>query len=210
MGGSWLSLRNKTKYLFYYGIFPYFALYFTIQYFIKKSEFDFLTRIDTFIPFVPEFIWIYHTLFPAIILLTVFIIQKKTLYWDTLTAYVIAIGVLAIFYVVFPSFYPRHELMVTNLSEWLVHATWQIDAAHNTFPSSHVTFSWLLFCFFTKSSLAANKKWTVPLVFTWASMVSFSTLFLKQHYLLDVFSGVLLAVLCFYFVSLLPNRTVVI
>ena len=204
-----MSLRNKTKYLFYYGVFPYFILYFTIQFFIEKSKFDFLTKLDTIIPFIPEFIWIYHTLFPAIILLTVFVIQKKSLYWNALTAYAIAIGVLAVFYVAFPSFYPRHDIVATNLSEWMVHLTWQIDGAHNTFPSSHVTFSWLLFCFFTKSYLAEKRRWTVPLVFIWALLISFSTLFLKQHYLLDVFSGIVLAMICFYFVNSLPNRTTV-
>ena len=199
-----MSLANKAKYLFYLGILPYFILYFSIQSLITVHKFNFLTDIDTAIPFVPEFIWIYHTLFPAIILVCIFVIEKKDLYWTALLSYVSAIGILATFYVVFPSFYPRHELIVGNWSEWLVYLTWEIDGAHNTFPSSHVTFSWLLFYFFSDSSMAAKKSWTVVALFCWAFLVTLSTLFLKQHYILDVLSGIILATCCYKVSNHLP------
>ena len=174
-------------------------LYYLIQFHITTNEFSFLTNMDKAIPFIPEFIWIYHTFLPVIILTIIFTIEKKDLFWSILLACALAIITLISFYIWLPSFYPRHELLVTNSSEWLVHITWLVDGAHNTFPSSHVTFSWLLFYFFSDSKMAAKKQWMKIVFFVWAVLISFSTLFLKQHYIFDVLSGMVLAVICHRF-----------
>ena len=192
-----MSRKTKTKYVLFLFSF-YFLSYFLIQSVIASGH-NLLTSLDQLIPFIPEFIWIYHTFLPVIILTIIFTIEKKDLFWSILLACALAIITLISFYIWLPSFYPRHELLVTNSSEWLVHITWLVDGAHNTFPSSHVTFSWLLFYFFSDSKMAAKKQWMKIVFFVWAVLISFSTLFLKQHYIFDVLSGMVLAVICHRF-----------
>tara|TARA_R110000824_G_scaffold166215_12_gene342964 strand:+ start:433 stop:846 length:414 start_codon:yes stop_codon:yes gene_type:complete len=111
--------------------------------------------------------------------------------------------VLNIFYIYLPSFYPRIEFEVATISEYLVELTRAIDKANNTFPSGHVTFAWLIFYAASFSQLAGKYKIIKFTYLIWASMISFATLALKQHYIVDVVSGIFLATLCFYTASVL-------
>ena len=102
------------------------------------------------------------------------------------------------FYILFPSFYPREELVGNSTSIWLVEATRLLDHANNTFPSNHVTFSWLMYLSAKCSQLAKKWKPLSVLYFIWASLITVSTLVLKQHFIVDVLSGIVLAHLSFY------------
>lgn len=81
----------------------------------------------------------------------------------------------------------------------MVSLTRELDGSNNTFPSGHVALSWLLFFSIQRvDSIKKNAfaKWTF---FAWASLISLSTLLLKQHYFVDVASGIALAYLCHRF-----------
>jgi membrane-associated phospholipid phosphatase len=60
------------------------------------------------------------------------------------------------------------------------------DAPHNLFPSTHVSFT-----FFT--SLILHKNW----IYVWFALICFSTLLTKQHYFLDVISGLVAGAIAF-------------
>ena len=76
--------------------------------------------------------------------------------------------------------------------------TRQIDASNNTFPSGHVTFAWIMFLGASSSNLAKRVVGIRRLYLLWAIGITMSTLVLKQHYIVDVISGITLAVACFY------------
>ena len=101
----------------------------------------------------------------------------------------------------FPSFYPRPEFEVNTISEALVQLTRKIDASHNTFPSGHVTFAWIMFLGAVKTKLANQVEGLKALYLLWAIGIAMSTLTLKQHYLIDVLSGITLAYVSFYISS---------
>ena len=107
--------------------------------------------------------------------------------------------ILCLFYVFFPSFYPREDWVDTStVSGMVVEFTRMIDGANNTFPSGHVTFAWML-AFFVSISSVGKKYLSLRVAYiVWASLISVSTLTLKQHYLFDVVSGILLAGIIFY------------
>jgi len=77
-----------------------------------------------------------------------------------------------------------------------------MDGAQNTFPSGHVTFSWLILL--AAAEALTNKSMRL-IYFLWAMAVTVSTLVLKQHYIVDVFSGILLAYGVFYLVKRLMS-----
>ena len=194
-----MTTKVKAKYVFL-AFVPYFVLYFVLQSIITVNQYDLLTAIDTQIPFIPEFVWIYHTIIPVIIFTWFMLFQKREIFLMLVYSYLTAGAILCLFYILFPSFYPRESFVDTGtLSGWLVELTRTIDGAHNTFPSGHVTFAWLLAFFVGLSEKGKQYSFLKNVYFVWAILISISTLTLKQHYLIDVVSGMFLAMIVFYF-----------
>ena len=195
----------KAKYVILFIILNFLA-YSLIQYFITINEYSFLTNLDTAIPFIPEFIWVYHTLIPIIGISAIVLIKNRKLFFSTLNGYIIATIILSIFYIFLPSFYPRQLITDSSISSYMVELTRLIDNANNTFPSGHVTFSWLLALFLMKSDCAKRWKWLGPTYLIWATLIAISTLVLKQHYIVDVISGIILATACFYLANAMASK----
>jgi len=193
-----VSVVTKTKYLILF-VFLNLVTYFTIQSFITANEYDLLTQFDLNIPFIPEFVWVYHTLVPVIALTMLVLVKKKELFLSAMGAFAVATLALSIFYVAFPSFYPRENFHTPGgISGFLLNLTRLIDGAHNTFPSGHVTFAWLLTFLVGLANCVKKNKLIYLGFFIWASLISVSTVVLKQHYIIDVFSGMALAAICYF------------
>jgi len=187
----------KAKYILLMGL-VYLGLYTSIQVLVTAHEFDFLTRYDKLIPFLPEHIWLYHTILPVILLTMFILVKTKRIFFITFWACAVSAVLLNISYVCFPSFYPRPEFDIDSISKAMVYITYQIDGSNNTFPSGHVAFAWIIFFGAYFSDMAKNISGLRCLYFLWAVGLSLSTLTLKQHYIVDVFSGILLGATSFY------------
>lgn len=193
-----MSNRAKTKYLILFIVFN-ITSYFGIQLLLTVNKYNFLISFDHIIPFIPEFVWIYHTLLPVILITMFSFVTKKKVFLSAFTAYMIASVILSTFYILFPSFYPRENFTdPSSISGFLVELTRTIDGANNTFPSGHVTFAWILAFFINLTQRAKKHTWIRMAYYTWAILISFSTLTLKQHFIVDVLSGVLLAGICYF------------
>ena len=105
---------------------------------------------------------------------------------------------MLLFYTFFPAFYPRDGYTDSSLSGFLVEITRNIDGSNNTFPSTHVTFAWLMVFFIGLSNFSLKHKWIQSVYVLWAILISVSTLVLKQHFVVDVFSGIALATMCYF------------
>ena len=203
-----MSTKVKAKYLLLLGIFN-LILYFSIQSLITTSSYNFLTNVDIKIPFIPEFVWVYHSFLPVIILSILGLIKSKQLFFSTLTAFMMATIVLSLFFVLCPSYYPREYWAIdsNSISDQLLAVTRVIDGANNTLPSTHNTFAWLLVFCMSVTSCAKKYKWLVGAYAIWALLITISTLVLKQHYILDVVSGFALAAICFFFMQRLVESS---
>ena len=185
---------------------PYLILYFLIQSLITAHQYNLLTDIDTWIPFVPQFIWVYHTIIPVTVLTCLVLFKRRDVFLSLIYSNLVAGVVLCFFYIFLPAFYPREAFVDTNtMSGMLVEFTRTIDGAHNTFPSGHVTFAWILALFVNLSQKGKSCKWLCTSYFCWAILLSISTVTLKQHYFIDVISGVALAGIIFYIFKKLPQ-----
>ena len=178
----------------------FFLFYFLIQFLVRASEVEFLLRIDSLIPMIPEFIWLYWSLPIQIFLVMVCFIRDKNLFFKTFWSCIISSFLMFCFYLAFPSSYPREVCAAVDISSQLLELTRSIDAAHNTFPSSHVTFTWLMYLATTKTKLARRMPSLSLLSLLWTAGITFSTLAVKQHFVMDVIFGCLLAFTIFHFV----------
>lgn len=180
----------------------YLMGYTTVQGLVQVGQFDFYTSADSLLPLIPEFVWVYHSIIPVMFITMIGVVRDRSLFFNMFWACLAASIVLNISYILMPAFYPREAFEVQTLSEYILEITRQMDGAQNTFPSGHVTFSWLILLAATEA--LTNKSMRL-IYFLWAMAVTVSTLVLKQHYIVDVFSGILLAYGVFYLVKRLMS-----
>ncbi len=196
--GIAVTLRVKSKFIFLV-LLPFFTIYFLLQSVMAiDTSYNLITDLDKIIPFIPEFIWIYHTIIPVYIFTILLLIQRRPVFLTAIASTVLASVSMLTFYALFPAFYPRDGYVEASISGFLVELTRSIDGSNNTFPSSHVTFAWLLVLFMSLSEFVKKHKWVQFIYVLWACLISISTVVLKQHFILDVFSGINLAVLCYF------------
>ena len=102
----------------------------------------------------------------------------------------------------YPTAYPRPVVEYTGVTGAFVQLLHSLDTPGNAFPSVHVGMTFLAGFGFIKE----QRRWLF-LFMVWAIFISVSTLTLKQHYVLDVIYGFIMAVV-FYYVGqrLISNR----
>lgn len=139
------------------------------------------------LPFVPlfEYLYVLAYFLPLLIVRT---IRNYPTFRRLLRASASALLVAYTTYLLFPVYLDRPLLTVNSCHTWLLSLEY-LDRAYNHFPSLHVTWSWLAVF---ASQVARPAKAVLALV---AFGVSVSTLFVKQHYVVDVIYGLLLAAL---------------
>jgi membrane-associated phospholipid phosphatase len=137
------------------------------------------------IPFLPVFEYLYLLTFfvPVALLVTM---RRYEQFLRLVRALGIALLAAYTTYLVCPVYMERPRLDVSSLHTWLLSLQY-LDKPYNHFPSMHVTLSWLA----VRSAQGSPRSRLVLTVL--ATAVSISTLFVKQHYIVDVVAGYLLA-----------------
>lgn len=146
--------------------------------------------LDSFFPFSPVWIFVYLSSF-ILVFVPYFCIRDIKNFRRTIVASFFILCISYCLFLLYPVHMIRPVFEVNNFSTLLTHFFYKIDAPYNTFPSLHVSLSFItaLGCFFDQ------KKYAWMLV--WATGIAFSTLFVKQHYVADVFSWLFLAFLSY-------------
>jgi len=147
---------------------------------------DITSSIDPHIPLIPEFIWIYILcyIFPF---LPLFVIKDWRRFNRALLGIIIANLSAFIVYLIFPVAFPRPELGQSP-SERLLSFIYIADfcPGANKLPSLHIIFTWIVYLASRRQRL---NKFGDSIVFFTAVMITISTLFVKQHIIVDVVAG---------------------
>ena len=104
--------------------------------------------------------------------------------------------VCMLFFIFLPTRTVRPEILGSDISDKLTRLLYQLDQPTNLFPSIHCLVSWLCFV-----GIRRSKKVHIGVkIFSMVSALAImaSTLFLKQHYIVDVLGGVALAEVCYF------------
>lgn len=94
-------------------------------------------------------------------------------------------------FVIFPTTLARPTVDTSSFDGWLLNYIYSIDQPDNLLPSMHCSVSWFSARFAGKSKIIP--KWYKILAFVSAFLVFASVLFTKQHVIIDIFAGVLVA-----------------
>ena len=149
------------------------------------------TDIDDKIPFLPIFILPYIIWYAFILGYLIYFWYKDTrVYLKTLTMIVIGELVCFVIYFFFQTTVPRPGLVGDGILIELVGMIYSHDQPFNAFPSIHVltTFAIIL------GNINISNKHIIHSIFVpvMGSLIIISTLFVKQHYILDMFASMFL------------------
>jgi membrane-associated phospholipid phosphatase len=145
--------------------------------------------LDHALPVEPAWSVVYLSLFLAA-LLPAFVVHQQELVRRTVNAFLAIWLVAYVFFVAYPTIGPRSSGNVAGdeFSDWLLRTIYSSDVRYNCFPSLHVAQ-----CFLAALVCVRIHRGVGAVAGLWAALVGISTLYTKQHYVLDVISGALLA-----------------
>lgn len=95
------------------------------------------------------------------------------------------------FFIFLPTRITRPEIEVNGFFDWATQFIYAADRPINLFPSFHCLESWVCF----RSCLMMKKKnaWYITAQFVFTLLVFASTLFVKQHFFVDIIAGIVVA-----------------
>jgi len=194
-----LFLTRETKYFYAIVVgFLTLILYMSANHFplIPPRELP-LSWVDRMTPFMPNTVWIYASEY--IFFFAAYIVGRD---FENLNKYLysfLALQIVSVMiFFVWPTTYPRGDFPLPQdlnaLTYYLFSSLRHADAPTNCCPSLHVSS-----VFLTTFLFLDEQKGKFPFFFLWGSAIAISTLTTKQHYLIDVATGLMMAVL-FYWV----------
>jgi membrane-associated phospholipid phosphatase len=148
--------------------------------------------VDQWIPLAPAWSIVYGALYLFLIVLPVLVIANEDLIRRTVRAYLTIWLTAYAFFLVYPTIAPRPDGDIvpgSGFGAWGLRILYDADPNVNCFPSLHVAHSFV----------GAFAVWRMharlgALAIGCAAVVGLSTLFTKQHYVVDVIAGFALGV----------------
>lgn len=149
--------------------------------------------IDDWIPLVPIFSIPYILYIPFLAITLGYFVFFTELYQPISISFIFCIGVASIIYFFYQTTVPRPEITGTDVFSKMVLYIYSKDHPYNCFPSLHTALSVLSFLYWIQ--VFPNLKWSMG---AFVLSILISTVTLKQHYIPDVISGILLAITSLY------------
>ena len=154
--------------------------------------------LDDFIPFNEWFIFPYGSWFFLLAGVTALLWWFDTASYDKRCLMMFSgMTVCLILYMVLPNgldIRPTvEEVGRSNIAMTLMQLIWKADASVNVCPSIHCQSSACMALAFTNSRLAKDRPALKVLAWVWAALICASTVFTKQHSIIDVVCGLAVA-----------------
>ena len=175
----------------------YLAMFFTIEHFITDNYWATQTVLDTYIPFCEWFIFPYVSWSPLLVVLGIYLILKdaegfRRYMWFIMVTFTTAV----VFCILVPNGQDLRPAVMAhhNAATWLVEYTYSIDTNTNVFPSIHVYNSVGTHIAISRSQFLSKHKIIKLCSFLLTASICLATMFLKQHSIADVATGITCAV----------------
>ena len=145
------------------------------------------TPFDKYIPVIPAFVIPYLALFPFVIIGSLLLLRTP-LSTEFFVSVFMANTIAAVFWFFIPTGMRRPTMLKKGFLRRCIAWIYQHDGPANVFPSSHV-FSSVVCGYYLALAypLAGLAIWITT------GLIAVSTVFVKQHYVLDIFGGLLCA-----------------
>jgi membrane-associated phospholipid phosphatase len=149
--------------------------------------------LDRAFPIVPVWSIIYGALYLFLIVLPIFVVRDDEHVRRSVNAYLFAWIAAYVFFMTYPTIAPRPEKYTGDgFAVWGLEILYSSDPPYNCFPSLHVAHS-----FISALTVYRLHRPLGVLSIIFAALVALSTLFTKQHYVVDVIAGIALAAVAY-------------
>jgi membrane-associated phospholipid phosphatase len=145
--------------------------------------------LDRIVPLQPAWTVVYAALYLFVIMLPVFVVRQQEQIRRTVRAYLLIWITAFVFFLAYPTISLRPLKVVgEGFAVWSLRFLYLLDPPYNCFPSLHVAHSFVsaLTCYRVHRGVGIVAGIA-------ASLIGVSTLFTKQHYIVDVVAGTFLA-----------------
>ena len=189
--------ENKNRIIILFGAFIFQSLIYFITKLFQNNPVYLNNAIDDRIPFIPSFVIFYVMWYLFLILIPLLILKYNKKVFDKYIVVSIVYAILeGIIFILFPTTMNRQPLVVTDISTWIVDIIYKVDTpVCNLFPSAHCAFS-ILFIISILDVKEIKKEYKVLIIIS-SLLIILSTVFIKQHVVVDVL-GALLIVPIYY------------
>ena len=140
--------------------------------------------LDRAIPLEPAWIVVYGSMY-VFAFLPVFVVRDPELRCRAVLAYIMVQLVSYVGFLTYPTIGPRPEQVPSQgFLAWTLQVNYEFDPPYNCFPSLHVAYA----CLAALTAYRVHRALGL-VALGYAGLIGASTLFTKQHYLLDVIGG---------------------
>ena len=193
------SLRSRLKPHLWFQTYwvVYLVWFFWLDLTITDPKYIIHSPIDDFIPFNEWFVFPYCSWFLLLAAVTALLWWNDTESYDKLCLMMFSgMTFCLILYMVLPNgldIRPTAESVGRdNIAMQIMQLLWKADASVNVCPSIHCQSSGCMALAFSQSRLAKGRPGLKVLAWVWAALICASTVFTKQHSILDVVCGLAL------------------
>lgn len=176
----------------------YLSCFFLVERLVTQPRFIIHCGLDDVIPFVKYAVVAYVLWFPYIVFTLLYFLlhADRREFWRLSVSLMIPMMATLLFYVIVPNGLDIRPSYVEgdDVFAWAVRLIWAGDTPNNVCPSIHVFVSVLIDLAWSRSALTENRpSWRLVSHLTDFAIVM-STMLLKQHSVIDVCSGIIVAV----------------
>ena len=196
-------LRSRPHLWFQLYWVVYLVWFFTLDWTITDPAYIIHSPLDDLIPFCEWFIFPYCSWFLLLAGVTGLLWWFDTASYDKLCLTMFSgMTFCLILYMILPNGVDLRptaaEVGRDNVAMDLMQLIWMADASNNVCPSIHCQSSGCMALAFAHSRLATGRPWLKALAYGWAGLICVSTVFTKQHSVIDVFCGLALAAVWYW------------
>ena len=161
--------------------------------------------LDGMIPFIPMFVlpyvyWYLYMGFGLIFLL----LKDRKIYIKTFLTLIIGMCICYVIYFIFPTEITRPEIVKDGIFNNIVKIVYENDRPFNCFPSLHVLGTYIIMRYIKSDYSRVWFEYTQIV----GVMIILSTLFIKQHFVLDVLASIILGEILILLVQAVDDKCV--
>jgi membrane-associated phospholipid phosphatase len=150
--------------------------------------------LDRAISLQPAWVIVYGSLYVFVVFMPLLVVRQIELFRRAMKGYLLVMILAYAGFLLYPVVAPRpDQVLGDGFSAWSLRLIYSADPPYGCFPSLHVAYSFVsaLTCYRVHRGVGAVAS-------LWAALIGISTLYTKQHYVVDVIVGALAAYLAYW------------
>ena len=194
------QFKNNTRPLLLMLSIPIMGAFYIIVNKLSSSGHNVTIALDNSIPYIKIFIipYVIWYLFIPIVFIILCMYDKKV-YYKTMLVYIIGYAVSCIIFILYQTTVPRNLLTGSDIFTEIILLIRSNDKPLNCLPSLHVFTCYIMIKAIGSSNLRSIKNKIIISIISYSIILS--TLFTKQHAILDVLAGIVLGEALIYIVN---------